>query len=81
MSRTWDILVIPKRGEIFRQQFSVRPEVVMVLWEAVATAGPTPDRRWWASLNPLLGRTDNRREVRFRLHLTPMGLAYVEAER
>jgi hypothetical protein len=89
VTKTWDILVIPKRGEIFRKKFAHRPELVMVL-NRVQRCSP---ERAECYVMPMMVIDGQARlpsgplhpamveQVTFRLHMTDLGMAYVEAER
>jgi hypothetical protein len=88
VTKAWDILVIPKRGEIFRKEFAHRPELVMVLRRVQRCS----HERAECYVMPMMVVDGQERvagpsapamveRVTFRLHLTDLGLAYVETER
>jgi hypothetical protein len=79
VTRIWDILVIPREGRPFRKKFSRRPELVMVLSRAIEC----PPQ--WAACYLFKPGTVSMpvrvERLTFRLHMTGLGMAYVEAER
>lgn len=80
MTKTWDVMVIPKRGEIFRKAFAHRPDLTLTLNR---TTRASSERADCYLLNMTVGVSlpVTMEQVTFRLHLTDLGLAYVETDR
>lgn len=83
MSRTWDVLVIPRRGQPFRKKFANRPELVLVLNHVQHCS---PERaECYVMQSPLIfgvrAQPATIERLTFRLHMTNLGLAYVETVR